>query len=300
MQVDPSAAERFLSYLDGETTRSDVWDHPGYRVVREHARVLGRDLIPEDLSAAVDGEDTAFGDLSGVRERRPRIERLLGLAGSREPEWTACVERQLDRLVPGADTDDVTVHLGVGYSIGVGLAGGAYLDASEPLFHRAPRELLYAAVHEASHVVYEREHNAVGDGTRPADVGRRRDRLEHGGPHRGARDVRAARPPAIRRERRGGDHPLREDYAALSDDERLETLVAEYDAFRDRVREGPVPRDDLFERLFGGSRLPYRVGCALLDAVERTEGLDGVREAFHADPVEFPERYDWALDRYRT
>lgn len=93
MRVDPSAAERFLSYLDGEATRSDVWDHPGYRVVREHARVLGRDLTPEDLSAAVDGERTAFGDLSDVRERRPRVERLLGLVGSREPEWTACVER---------------------------------------------------------------------------------------------------------------------------------------------------------------------------------------------------------------
>lgn len=195
----------------------------------------------------------------------------------------------------------MTVHLGVGYSIGVGLAGGAYLDASEPLFHRAPRELLYTAVHEASHVVYEREHDAVGElGPDPlasADAETVWNTVFH------TEALATYAPLALRRSDGnvgGDDHPLREDYAVLSDDERLETLVAEYDAFRERVHGGSVSCDDLFEHLFGGSRLPYRVGCALLDAVERTDGLDGVREAFHTDPVAFPERYDWALDRYRT
>ena len=301
MRVDPSAAEQYLSYLDGEVPRSKVWNHPGYEVVREHAALLGRDLTPEDLSGGADEERSAFPTPETVSENRSRIDRFVDRVRARESELIDRIERALRRVTPDADTSDVTVHLGVGYSIGIGVRSGAYVDLNESLFHRLPCELLYTAIHESSHVLYEREHDAIGGlGPDPLESEDQRavwNTVFH-------TEAFATYTPLELRRSDGtvgdDDHPLREDYAVLSDDERMEDLVVEYDSFRERIRHGSVSPEELFTRLFGGSRLPYRVGCALVAGIERTEGPDAVRDAFYTDSVEFPERYDWALDGYRT
>lgn len=85
----------------------------------------------------------------------------------------------------------------------------------------------------------------------------------------------------------------------LSDPDRLADLVAEYDSVRDSLESGPVDRETFVRHLFGGSRLPYRVGCALLEQIEDRRGIEEVGEAFYLDPVEFYERYDPLLDEYR-
>ncbi|MFC6824425.1 hypothetical protein [Halopelagius fulvigenes] len=301
MQIDWSAAERFLSYVDGEASLDRVWNHPGYGVAREHATVLGRELTRDDLSDAVDGERTAFSGLGNLSENRTEIVRLIDRVRSREREWTAQIERQLRRVAPNADISDVTLHLGVGYETGIGVRSGAYVDLNEPLFHRRPRQLLYAGVHESSHVLYEREHASLdGLGPRPLESENQRavwNTVFH-------TEAFATYAPLELRRSDGAvgveEHAICDDYAALSDPERLRTLVGEYDSFRERLRQESVPTDELASHLFGGSRLPYRVGCALLDELERSEGVAAVREAFRADPAEFAERYDWALDGYRT
>lgn len=301
MQIDPSAAEQYLSYLDGAVSRSSVWNHPGYEAVREHAALLGRDLTPEDLFGTADEERSAFPAPETVSENRSRIERLVDRVRSRESELTDRIELELRRVTPDADTSDVTVHLGVGYSIGIGIRSGAYINLNESLFHRLPRELLYTAIHESSHVLYEREHDTIGgfspDPLESADQRSVWNTVFH-------TEAFATYTPLELRRSDGtvgdDDHPLRGDYAVLSDGERMQDLVAEYDSFRERLRHESVSREDLFTHLFGGSRLPYRVGCALVEGIERSEGPDATREAFYTEPVEFPERYDWALDEYRT
>ncbi|RDI72182.1 hypothetical protein [Halopelagius longus] len=301
MQIDWSAAERFLSYVDGEESVSRLWNHPAYDVVREHAAVLGRDVTPEGISEAVDGEPDAFPGLEGFSETRPRIVRLLDRVRSREREWTDEIERHLRRVVPNAETSDVTVYLGVGYEIGVGVRSGAYVNLNEPLFLRAPRQLLYTCVHESSHVLYEGEHDALDRlGPRPMEYDDQRavwNTVFH------TEAFATYAPLELRRSDGnvgGCDHVICDDYAVLSDSERLRTLVEEYDSVRERISRESLSPDEMVSRLFGGSRLPYRVGCALLEAVERRDGPDAVRDAFSTDPVEFPTRYDWALDEYRA
>ena len=80
MEFDETPAEWFLSYADGDRPLDAVWGHPAYRdVVQPHADLLGRDLDREAVRAAMDGRDTAFGDVSALAENRAEVESLLSL-----------------------------------------------------------------------------------------------------------------------------------------------------------------------------------------------------------------------------
>lgn len=301
MRIDVSAAERFLAYLDGDRSLSAVWEHPAYDVARAHAEVLERDLAPDDLTGGP-RDGTTAAEVATPAENRERIERLLDHVRENEAAWTDLIDRQLGRVTPDADLSDVTLYLAVGYGFGVGLGEGAFVNCNRPLFFGDPRQLLYAGIHECSHVVYESVHDLSGE-VGPEDfrsaAGQRR--VFAGLFHTEA--FATYTPLALRRaeDAMGAhDHPVAADYRVLGDDDRLRDLVAEYDSFRERLRDGPVQREELLGAIFGGSRLPYRVGCALLDRIERTEGLAAVREAFHLDPAEFLEECDPVLDAYRA
>ena len=302
MRIDWSAAEQFLAYADGEATLDAVWGHPAYDVVRSHAELLGRDLSRSDVARALEGEETTFSGVGTLDGNREQVAAVLDHVRANEGAWTGEIERQLARITPDADRSEVDVYLGIGYSLGVGLEPGAYLNLAAPLFLDRPREVLYAAIHESSHVVYERSHHSRSE-LGPEDFetreGQQRvfDTVFH-------TEAFATYTPLALRRADGNtgsrDHPMREDYQVLSDPERLADLVAEYDSIRESMESGPVERETFVRHLFGGSRLPYRVGCALLDRIEERQGVQAVREAFYLDPSEFRERYDPLLDEYRS
>jgi hypothetical protein len=302
MRIDCSPAERFLAYADGEAALDAVWDHPAYDVVRAHAELLGRDLSRSDVARAIEGEETAFSRVEGLDEHRERIGEVLDHVRANEDAWTETIERHLARVTPDADLSTVDVYLGIGYSLGVGLESGAYLNLNAPLFLDAPREVLYTALHESSHVVYERTHHArseIGPDDFETREGQQRvfDTVFH-------TEAFATYTPLALREADGDvggrDHPIPQDYAVRSDPERLAALVAEYVTVREQLRAGPVDRERFLGHLFGGSRLPYRVGCALLARIEEQRGIEAVREAFYLDPADFHEHYDPLLDEFRA
>jgi len=302
MRIDTTAAEQALSYLDGEESLDRVWEHRAYDVVRDHADLLGRDFSRGDVARALSGEDTAFSGVSGLSENRDRVRRLLGRVRSNESAWVDRIEASLDRVTPNEDHEDVTVFLGLGYDYGVGGEGGAYLNLNAPLFLDAPREVLYTAAYECSHVLYERVHHsrrALGPDAFEDPAGQRTvfDTVVH-------TEAFATYTPIPMR-RADGDTSERadavaEDYAVLSDEDRLADLVATYDALRESLGESAIPRDRLFTHLFGGPRIPYRVGTAILTGLESAREIDAVREAFYRDPGEFLDEYDWVLDEYRS
>jgi hypothetical protein len=105
-------------------------------------------------------------------------------------------------------------------------------------------------------------------------------------------------PLALRRED-GNMGEIDDDYRVFSDESQLRTLVEQYDSMHETLAEGSVSRDELFRTLFAGDRMPYRLGCAMIDRIEQERGIEAVRDAFYCSPGEFCETYDWALDTYR-
>jgi len=303
VQFDATPARRFLAYADGERPLDDVWDHPAYAdVVQRHADLMGRDLQRADVDAALDGAETTFQGVGDLADNRERIERLLDHVADHESEWVDVAERQLTRITPDEDPADVPVYLGVGYEFGIGTMDGAYLNLNEPLFLEHPRQALYVAIHESSHVLYDRVHGHTDElgfealATREGQVDVF-ETLFH------TEAFATYTPLALRREEDslgGVDHVVTADYATFDDEEHLADLVREYDEFRARLAEGAVEPGTLFRTVFGQSRLPYRLGCAMLDRLERERGLEAVREAFYRDAGEFLEEYDDLLDAYRS
>jgi hypothetical protein len=304
MNVDDSAVELFLSHLDGDASLDEFWAHPAYDVARDHAEMFGRELTQDDIEGALAGEETAFVRTGNFERNQERIARLLKHVRANEDDWTDRIARHLKRVTHEDDLSDVTVYLGVGYELGIGMETGAYLNLNQPIFFDMPRQLLYTAIHESSHVIYEQEHRARSELDLEADLLAQREMqwdvfntVFH------TEAFATYTPLALRRADgnvAGYDHVICEDYGALSDDSQLRDLVERYDSLRETLREGSVSRETLLGTLFGEHRLPYRVGCAMLDAIEREDGIGEVRDAFYRSPAEFCEEYDWILDEYRT
>jgi hypothetical protein len=304
MEIDDSAVGLFLSHLDGKVPLDGVWNHPAYDVARNHAELFGRELSQDDVEAALAGEETAFARNGNLDANRDRIARLLDHVRANQREWTEQIQRHLKRVTHEEDLSGVTVYLGLGYTLGAGLRTGAYIDLNEPLFFEHPRQLLYTAIHESSHVVYEQEHRTRSELDLDANVMARQETqwdvfntVFH------TEAFATYTPLALRRAEdtvAEHDHVTCEDYEVLSDDSQLSDLVERYDSLREMLREGSVSRETLLASLFGEHRLPYRVGCAMLDALEREDGIEAVRDAFYCSPGEFCAEYDPLLDEYRT
>ncbi|MFC7059522.1 hypothetical protein [Halovenus salina] len=304
MKIDASAARLFLSYLDGDTSLTEVWNHPAYDVVRSHADLFGREVTERDVAAAASGEETVFARNEPPTESRDRIAGLLDHVRAHATEWTEQISKQLRRATHEDDLSEVTVYLGVGYTLGAGLDNGAYIDLNEPLFFEYPRQVLYTAIHESSHVVYEQEHEARKEFSLEGDALARAETQWDVFNTVFHTEAYATYTPLACRRADGAvgtqDHVVCEDYAILSDTSRLETLVEQYDSLRETLQQQPVSRDRLFGALLSDDRLPYRVGCAMLDALERTAGAEAVRDGFYNEPGEFCKEHDALLDEYRT
>lgn len=298
MRIDYSAADQILSQVDGDSPLDDVWENPAYDIARSHAGLLGRDLSPEDKRAS--DQSIAF-DHEHLKANQDRISQLMGSIRTNEREWIDQIERQLLRITPEADLSDVTVFLAIGYEFGIGLQNGAYVNLNEPLFLDHPRQLLYTAIHESSHVLYDRVHefsDSIGPHLFDSPEGRQSffETLFH-------TEAFATYTPLNLRTSDGNvgdiDHPMCRDYQVVFDDRELHQHVASYDSFRESLRSGECSRETVLDRTFD-ARLPYRVGCAMLKEIEEKLGVEELRTAFHMPPEEFIETYDSRLEMYRS
>ncbi|MFB6236359.1 MAG: hypothetical protein ABEH81_08105 [Halopenitus sp.] len=302
MRIDYSAAEQFLSTVDGDAPFAAVWQHPAYELAREHAELLGRDLSIEDVRDALGDKQSTSTPGEAPSERGEQIAQLLADVRSNEDTWIDQTTQALNRITPNEPASDIPIFLAIGYSSGLGLADGAYINLNEPLFLQQPRQLLYTAIHESSHVVYERVHGTAKEVTPDkfhTSSGQRHvfNTVFH-------TEAYATYTPLALRRRDGNvgnlDHEICEDYSACADETRMEDLVEEFDAVREAIADGSMSRETFLSTLFGKRRLPYRVGCALLERIGETEGMAAVRDGFYLDGDEFIETHEELLDVYRN
>lgn len=284
MHIDFSGIELFQAYRAGRATAGQVLEAPAYRSVRRHAELFGSGLTPRDLDDALQGKPSPFYGLGRLPERSEAIQRLLETLRQEGDVWLATAESVLAGLFPG-EALDIPVYPILGYDMGIGLDGAACLNVNHAPYLAQPREFLFYAIHECTHVIYERSHRLPGlaEIVSPADW---RSYFNLWLQYEG---YAVYAPLTLRLQE---DCLADGDYQVLIDPAQIEAhcqaLLTALDALRS---ETPLTQEQYLETCFGPQRLTYRMGCELIRRIERVYGMQAVRQAFYLSGDEFVEKY---------
>jgi len=298
IEIDFSAAELFLSYMDNKVNIDEVWDHDAYKIIRKHAEKLRGGLKKEQIVRAVRGEKSGYYGVSDVKEDRENIEELMDFIKEKEDSWLKVMETELNRVVPHEDWD-ITIYPVFGYDIGIGLEDGVCVNLNEWLFFKDPRQFLYLAIHECTHTLYSRIHGLPDI----EDMETKEDRISFFNTFIQTEGYAVYTPLKLRRKdgyTGSEEHYITADYYVISDDERMRKVVKDHDELREDLDNSENwSLQEYMNRAFGEKRFSYRVGCGMVNRIEQEKGMDEVRKAFYMDADEFVERYDRLLDAYR-
>jgi len=298
IEIDLSAAELFLSYIDDKVNIDEVWDHDAYKIIREHAEKLRGGLKKKQIERAVRGEKSDYYGISDISENREKIENLMEIVKEEGGSWSKVMKTELDRVVPD-EKKDITIYPVFGYDIGIGLEEGVCINLNEELFFDDPRHLLYLAIHECSHTLYSRVHGLPSiDEIRSIEDG-----ISFFNTLIQTEGYAVYTPLKLRLDEGytgSEEHYITADYHVISDHEKMRQVVKDHDELREGLKDSENwSLEEYMNRAFGEKRFPYRIGCGMVDRIEQEMGMDEVIKAFYMDADEFVDRYDQLLDEYR-
>lgn len=288
MKIDFSGAQQFLAYLNGQISLEQVLDHPAYKAVFRHAQMFGDGITTQDVENALAGKLSPFYGLAKLGDHLPGIMTLLKFLDERQGEWCAIIKAELAHLFPDENLN-ITIYPILGYDMGIGLDGSVCMNLNCAAYLDAAMEFLFYAIHECTHVIYARRHHipSLAEIRTPIQW---RSYFHLWMQNEGF----AVYAPLRLRERLGG---LGErDYRVLFAAPQLEIhRLAYWQAWEQLSEDQPLLQDTYLEICFGDMRLTYRLGCELLRRIERSYGLEAVREAFLLGSDGFIERYQFLL-----
>jgi hypothetical protein len=287
-RFDFSGVEQFLACLEGKISPEQVFAHPAYQTVALHARQFGTGLNAVDVKNALAGRPSPFYGLVGFLPNLPRIKHLLTYLRQQAAEWSAVIEFELRALFPDEKLN-IIIYPIFGYDMGIGLDNSVCMNLNCPAYLDEPMEFLFYAIHECTHVLYERRHPIpiLADIHTPAEW---RSYFNLWTQNEGF----AVYAPLRLREKLG--YLNERDCRILFDGQALEFHRLEYlSAFERLLDETPLEREAYLEICFGDRRLTYRLGCELLRRMNHANGLAAMQSAFFMDGDEFMERYKCLL-----
>jgi hypothetical protein len=289
MVFDFSAVELFLDFLAGKQPVEKLFDHPAYRIVRQHARMFSSGLKAADLQSAREGLPSNFYGLEHLAENAPRIEGFLKLLQGKQVAWAELVQDALQTFFIREDLE-IPIYPILGYDKGIGLSGAACLNINYASYLDEPFEFLAYAIHECVHVVFERAHRIprLAQVLAPAQW---RSYFNLWTQNEGYATY-------VPLEFRQEHHLLDEaDYRAILDPQQaLADRTAYQEAIHWLAREVQATRNEYLETCFGSKRLTYRIGCQTIRRIEKSAGIEGARQAFYLDSDQFVARYARLLE----
>ncbi|MFW5927937.1 MAG: DUF5700 domain-containing putative Zn-dependent protease [Thermoplasmatota archaeon] len=298
MNIDYKATELFSDYLDGDTSIDNVWETEAYKTIRLHADKLGGGLKKEQIVKAVEGENTGYYGVADLKENIDEIRNLIDEIKNNEKKWLKTIKEELDRVVPEEYKDDITIHPVFGFDIGIGLNDNVCINLNEQLFFDDPKEFMFIALHECSHVLYDRIHDFQSiDKVRSTE-----ERITFFRTFFQTEGYAVYTPLNKRQmdEMKNLDHSIMKDYQIISDESKIKKSVKKYDKLGEELKKsGAWTLEKYMKKCFGQERLAYRVGGTLIKKIEEKEGMSVVRDGFYKDPDDFAEEFDWILDEYR-
>ncbi len=304
MIIDFTAAEVYLDYLDGRACLREVLCHPAYLTVGRHIAMFSEDaytewgggsrtvppgILEKEILNALTGKRSAFYGLKDLTANLPGIRSFLELLRARAGEWGETIQQTLAVLFP-KELPDITVYPILGYDKGIGLNGAACLNCNTESYLKQPEEFLFYAIHECTHVIYERYQRipALWEIVSAADW---RSYFNLWTQNEGY----AVYAPLRLRQKRG--FLAERDYRVLFDTGGLQaTRLAFLEAIQ-RLDSGTLlPREAYLDLCFGSRRLTYQMGCELVRRIEKVEGMESVRQAFELSWDDFIVSYRHLLE----
>jgi hypothetical protein len=288
MKFDFSAADLFLDFVSGGVKINAVLDHPAYQAVLHHADLFSSGIVADDIERALRGERTAFYGLDKFFDRNDRIIGLLKTIRKNSNSWSTALNNQLSQLFPGTDLN-ITIYPIIGYDMGIGLDGVVCMNVNTLSYLNEPYEFLFYAIHEATHVVFERSHSIM-----PLEDVVTRDQWRSYFNLWMQNEGYAVYAPYKLRQELGflADH----DYKVLSDPASVEEFRQVYlHTEKLFLSDTPAEKDQYLECCFGNKRITYRMGCELIRRIESTYGKPAVIQAFLLDSDEYMDRYGYLL-----
>lgn len=285
MKFNFSGAELFLSFLSGETSIRQVFEHPAYQIVRLHAQKFSQGLESRDISLALEGKPSPFYGLKNLTQNLPKINKLLAEIRMAAADWVETAQNNLQRVFPEEDTSTITIFPIIGYDMGIGLKDGVCMNLNWQPYLDKPEEFLCYMLHECTHVIYERYHEvpAIQDIHSPEEwLSFFKLMVQNEG-------YAVYLPLHLRIQRGYMEDP---DYRVLSDSEQLEALHRSFWGIIEKLTKNPP--DDIEEMLkmtFGPQRLTYRIGCDIIRKIEAASGAAEVKKAFYMDGETFISEY---------
>jgi hypothetical protein len=255
-----------------------------------HAALFGGRFGLDEFADGLLRRNEGVYGFTGFTANRGRIDDLVDSLREHESAWLSAIEHQVRELFPSADLGDVALHPVVGYDIGIGMRGSVCLNLNTGIFLEDHRELVSLAIHETAHIAFEQVRGPL-PGIAGLGAGRDRRRfLDHYIHYEG---FGVFAPSAYRSQHRlpAAGTPIQEDYRTSAETGPAASLAREYHALINNLeRSDAMPLDAFFQRGFGPTRLPHRLGFALVDAICRAHGMEAVRQAVDADGTAFVEK----------
>lgn len=299
MHFDYTATTLFLAHLMGEVSLTQLLQHPAYQAIFSHANSIGDGLSAEDVIRAVNGEASNFYGVQNLEANLPHIQGLMQYLKAHELASLPEIEAAIERLLPMEDHSLITIHFTIGYDQGIGHKDAVCLNLNVPTYFEAPYELLYLAIHEAFHAVFEHIRPLPPRAQLETARGRLsffRSLLQNEG--------YAVYAPLHLRLQNGHlgnlEDNLLKDYQIIFDQAELTRHVTLYDTLTHNLsHSGDMALEEFATRAFGHDRLAYRIGCTIIRRIEEALGFDELKQAIYLSGDEFVEKYDHLLDIYR-
>ncbi|MHA2249043.1 MAG: DUF5700 domain-containing putative Zn-dependent protease [Candidatus Kariarchaeaceae archaeon] len=218
-----------------------------------------------------------------------KIESCVEYMKSHETDFQSSFE-ELQEYIPDKFILNCNLNLIVGYDIGVVSEGNAYLNLGHPHFHEDKNELIYFAMHELHHVVFNHYHELYSfDDLKTTknliDVVKYSTQLEGLGVYS----------PYARR--KTNNHINHLDYQILEDKNRKEKSIREFFEIYIRInklKERQLIETDLdiFDLMSGENRLWYVTGAHMAAVIDKTLGRKRLLGTILRGPDDFFETFE--------
>jgi len=290
---DFSFAEDALKFLksNSEIIPDYLLNHSAAKIIHAHysffhysGKLLSRKELMDDIFKKMKPSDIDI----------KKIKNTLSYLKENVEELSYLAAEEALQIAPKNYDLSSTIFIGIGYDIGIVFNGSVVMNISHKLYLDNPREVLYFAIHELSHVVLY----SYQPPFRFSDLKSKEDIIKVLKFHTHLEGLGVITPYEIRKREQDFNHI---DYQTLQDSEKMIVLDKKFRTLIKEAEKGPEreieERDWKSIEICSDERLWYTVGCKMAQSIINSIGMNELIDTIEKGYESFFEKYEEAQNR---